>query len=1018
VPIAVPGYEILGVLGRGGMGVVYKAHHLALKRSVALKMILAGGHAGEQEMARFRAEAEAVARLQHPHIVQIHEVGEAGGLPYCALELVEGGSLAKKLAGQPLPPSEAARVVQLLAEAMHLAHSRNVVHRDLKPANVLLTAEGQPKITDFGLAKKLDSASVQTATGAILGTPSYMAPEQAGGQSKEVGPLADIYALGAILYELLTGRPPFKAATTMDTLLQVLSVEPIPPSKLQPHVPRDLETVCLKCLRKEPDRRYSSARELAEDLGRFRRGEPIQARPVGAPERLVKWVRRRPAVAGLLAAVVVVGLVGGGLAAWFALQAQEARLKQADERSQRLRGEVEAANAAREKDAGAIAEMLVRPLGYDYGQTTPAEMDALWSLAGLDNDRARQLFFEKALAERVRAIRVGARRDWAVQAAVGLRPDLRDQLVVLLRAKLRGDREEPEVRATCASFAVALGQPDTELAWEARGALLEAMTQSADPRVLEVQAQDLVTLAEWVSPEERGRYFAETARAILEQIPKTKNPMILAVRARALGLLAERLPPDEAGDLCARAVKPVLDLLTADPGYLGPALAKLAERLPPDAAAAALGPVLDRMADQKANLNTLTGLALDLPSGLAPALGKLAERLPPEAVVKAAQRALALPPENPALRELAGRLPPAEAARMARQVLKMITDSQPLVSRATMSLVPVLGKLADRLPRAEAAQLCTEAAEPILDYMAKSPYPGVPQVTYLLKELLARLPPEQAAKFWSRAAERALVLMPDKPQPINPGEPFFTMQALGELTERLPPDQASDLSARAVRKALDVMAKFSEVSFQFQLVRGLGGLARHLPPAEAARAARAVLDRMAGDPTASPYMVLIRAEVLGKLAERLAPDEADRAARAVGSLTAKSAGDPYRLSAYAPALGRLAKRLPPDEAADLCARTAVLLLDEPVRFTSGSPMSDNDAAQDLGRLAEHCRDQDLVDLLKHPFAVGRARTTLLAVLNKRLNQDFKSRWDLVEWLRQHRPDLDLTSPPRHLGHHG
>jgi hypothetical protein len=593
-----------------------------------------------------------------------------------------------------------------------------------------------------------------------------------------------------------------------------------------------------------------------------------------------------------------------------------------------------------------------------------------------------------------------------VQAAVGLSPDRRDQLVVMLRNKPRGDREAPEVRAACASFAVALGQPDAELAWEARGALLEAMAQSADVRAIEVQAQDLATLAEWVSPEERGRYFPDTARAILELIPKAKNPMVLAVRAVALGRLAERLPPDEAGDLCARAVRPVVDLLAGDPGSLGPVLAKLAERLSPAAAAGTMGPVLDLMA-KTADPNQLAALA--------PALGRLAERLPPEAVVQPARRAVGLPPWNPALRELAGRLPPAEAAQMARQVLKMMTDSKPPVSPATMSLAPVLGRLADRLPPAEAAQLCTEAVEPVLDYMASSPYPGVPQVTHILKELLVRLPPEQAAKLWAKAAERALVLMPDKPQPISPGEPYFTMQALGELTERLPPDQASDLSARAVRKALDAMAKFKDANFQFQAARGLAGFARRLPPAEAARAEQVILDQMAGDLTASPYMMLIRADVLGKLAERLPPEEGARTARVVVGLMAKIPDDPYRLSAFAPALARLAERLPPGEAADLCAKTAVLLLHEPGRFTSRSPMSDNDAAQDLGRMAAHCRDQDLVDLLKHPFAVDLARTTLLAVLDKRLGQDFKSRWDLVVWLRQHRPDLDLTSPPRHLG---
>jgi serine/threonine-protein kinase len=324
----VPGYEVEAVRGRGGMGVVYQARHLALKRTVALKM-LAAGQGDPAERARFRAEAEAVARLQHPNIVQVYEIGEAAGLPFIALEFVAGGSLAERLAGQPLPPRDAARLVAALAEAMHLAHSRNLVHRDLKPGNVLLagaadTAVGQcqPKVTDFGLVRQLDADSGQTFDGMVMGTPSYMAPEQAEGRARSAGPAADVYALGAILYECLTGRPPFRGATPLETLEQVRTQEPVAPSVRNRQVPRDLETICLKCLRKEPERRYSSARELADDLGRFVRGEPVAARPVGAAERAVKWARRRPAVALLVALLLAFSGAAAGIGLW--LHQQEA----------------------------------------------------------------------------------------------------------------------------------------------------------------------------------------------------------------------------------------------------------------------------------------------------------------------------------------------------------------------------------------------------------------------------------------------------------------------------------------------------------------------------------------------------------------------------------------------------------------------------------------------------------------------------------------------------------------------
>jgi hypothetical protein len=280
---AVAGYEVLGELGRGGMGVVYKARHLALDRVVALKMIVAGRYAAPAEVDRFRREALALARLQNPHIVQVFEVGEHDGLPYFSLEFCPGGSMARQLhAGLP-SPLQAAELVETLATAVHAAHGMGIVHRDLKPANILLAEGGKPKITDFGLAKDLAAKGGLTVSGVVLGTPGYMAPEQASGQGRAIGPAVDVYALGAILYECLTGRPPFVAGTVVETILLCLEQVPERPRRFNPSVDRTLEAVCLKCLEKTPEDRYPSAGALAEELAAYRRGEPVLADASASP---------------------------------------------------------------------------------------------------------------------------------------------------------------------------------------------------------------------------------------------------------------------------------------------------------------------------------------------------------------------------------------------------------------------------------------------------------------------------------------------------------------------------------------------------------------------------------------------------------------------------------------------------------------------------------------------------------------------------------------------------------------
>jgi serine/threonine-protein kinase len=298
-------YDLLEPIAKGGMGIVYKARQRGLNRIVAIKMILAGQFADQSDIDRFYAEAEAAAALTHPNIVAIHEVGQEQGQHFFSMEYIEGQSLAALVQEDPLTPRRAAEFVRTIAETMQYAHDSGIVHRDLKPSNVLLDKKQRPLITDFGLAKHVSSQSQLTMAGSIVGTPSYMSPEQAAGKIEEIGPWSDLYSIGAILYELVTGRPPFRAATPFETVRQVLDTEPVSPRQLNPAVPRDLETICLKCLQKERGRRYSSTQELADELGRYLRGEPIQARPIGQAARLWRLCKRHPITASAVASTLV-----------------------------------------------------------------------------------------------------------------------------------------------------------------------------------------------------------------------------------------------------------------------------------------------------------------------------------------------------------------------------------------------------------------------------------------------------------------------------------------------------------------------------------------------------------------------------------------------------------------------------------------------------------------------------------------------------------------------------------------
>jgi tetratricopeptide (TPR) repeat protein/tRNA A-37 threonylcarbamoyl transferase component Bud32 len=422
---SIDGYELLEELGRGATGVVYKARERRLNRLVALKTISESAFSSPAQRRRFLAEAEAIARVRHPHIIPIHAVGEERNRPYISLEYAEGGSLARRLAGGPMPARDAAGLVEALARAVEAAHRAGVVHRDLKPGNVLLAADGAPKVADFGLARLLGEESSRTTTGEVLGTPSYMAPEQAEGRSREAGPAADIYALGAILYHALTGRPPFLGASAMETLRLVVSAEVVPPRRQRPDVPRDLETIALKCLEKEPDRRYTKALELADDLARFRNGEPIRARPIGVVGRTEKWARRHPwqSASAAIAALAITSILGLTYRHNLQLRAQVART------------EAKTAEARRNyREARSTIEAMLKRLNDHRFAGTPRLKEL-----GRDQTEDARDFYHRILSQndsRDTAVRFDNARTFEALSRIQYELGLRDQAEKQVRQAL------------------------------------------------------------------------------------------------------------------------------------------------------------------------------------------------------------------------------------------------------------------------------------------------------------------------------------------------------------------------------------------------------------------------------------------------------------------------------------------------------------------------------------------------------------------------------------------------------
>jgi hypothetical protein len=1000
----VPGYEVLGLLGRGGMGLVYRARHQTLKRTVALKVIRNAGHTDAQARQRFLGEAEVAARLSHPNIVQVYEVGEHKGMPFLALELVEGGSLADRIGGRPLPVAEAVRLVATLAEAIHLAHSRNVVHRDLKPANVLLTPDGHPKIADFGIARRLDCASGQTGTGTVLGTPSYMAPEQAAGRVNEVGPAADIYALGAILYECLTGRPPFLGVSVLETLDQVRHREPTPPARLNPLVPPDLETICLKCLRKEPDQRYPSAHELAADLGRFSRGEPIAARPLGPWGRLTRWARRYPAVAGLLAALVVLFLAGTAVSTYFGVTAtQNARTARDNELRARA----------------ALARGLGRPLGFDGGALQPAEVAILWELSGTDEE-VRLLFFSEALRQPDTAACLARRANVAVQAAVCLDSARRQRVRELLLGTLRDRNADLGVREACVALGQALALADADFAAEMAGVVLERMGRKADPPALLEQSRAVAArvtsfgtaeaaevsgpvallvvgrLSEAAHPAARNflaraltalapsldaASAARALEAILGILDRGSEPASLPALAEACAALAGRLSLAQAEALAGPAFRVLLPLLP--PPALEPArwrltqtLAALASRLGPGAAVTAARR-LDEALAPAIDLRVLSS-RLEVTAALADRLEDGAARAAATALLPRVLGCLRAQPEqmvpSPGLvllyQPLAARLEPATAGPAARQALGVLKEAaEPDAAwTCTLLLVP----LADRLAAADAAALGAAAAQAILGQLERRDAPPD-----FRARALEKLAPRLRAAEVSELARRLLPVLAIEPHPDKLMPAFQSLTArllpeeairlngdaarllaghirqgprgaavdrwaelLSNLAEGLPPADAVGLTTQAVNDLLGRMAQDALPGAEGREVRAVGALAKRLPAPATAVALGKVLDRLS-----LPAERADVAAAVASLAGRLDAEQARAAAQRPLGLLARE----KRVAPLARMAAALTARLPPAEAAALCDPVVRGLLERLRR--ANDPVEQTDEAEAIDVLA-------------------------------------------------------------------
>ena len=938
------------------MGIVYEARQNSLDRIVALKMIPAGRFAGETERRRFGNEAEAVARLDHPHIVPVYEVGEHEGHNYFSMKRIEGTSLAADLSRYRDRPREAARLVAITARAVQHAHERGVLHRDLKPSNILLGPHGEPHLTDFGLAKRLEAGAAElTGTGAIVGTPAYMAPEQAGGGRGEVTTATDVYGLGALLYALLTGHAPFRGESVADTLMQVRDGSPEPVNKSNAKVPRDLQTVCMRCLEREPARRYASADAVADDLERWIKDEPIAARPVGRLERGFMWCRRNPAVAGLSTSVATALILGTSIATLLAFRANAQARAERRQRVQAENAENEA-RKARDQMQGTYARTLIQPLdaaGDANDSLGRLEVQTLERLALDPGGYVGLRFLHEATSTRKTARQLCARSVPALIAAVGLDPRKRVEALALLLKRLDGTDLLPAQRGDIALTALKLIEhagPDMEACEKA---VVEAMKACSHEPWLRVCANHLVHSAERLEPATAGRLIVEmlalepgssSREALAEALcgvagrlePDAASRIILKVLAMKLGFyesgrLAEALakvtvrqPQNIARQSCREALQLLTEALTRTRGHvewidrvdsmadddrsrIGSGFAALATHLPRGEAIRSLTENLDRAPAAEARQRAATALA----AVIARTPADEAVEIPTDAVLALATALIrerewqgdALFALDSGLTRLAKDWradKPADASRVVQSLATALKAEKDPARRAQLACV--LAPMAERLGPEESARVCLAATESLLSDDFDFDRADAHDWYRALLALAIRSPAKDATDTVRRI----------RSSPFRNSNSF-----LGDF-------DAVD-STRIAQVLVAALGQETDEVDRSWLGDGLCRVAEKMDPDEAARVCTPVFEVMCE--VAVPWVTLVfPTDGFAIIASRQAPAVAARSV-AILAETLKSGARPSEAAGFAEALAVVASRMEPADVQRICGAAAHVIAD-------------------------------------------------------------------------------------------